>query len=240
MRTSNKILIFTLLFIALIGAAVHLTLYGRYKSGHFTSEEQIKKLLFDSHELRDIRYVSLKGLMNVRIITADKPKLELNKKMKGRINFKIKEDSLFVWSDTSVYVLRKKFFGPIVENQETDLYVTNRIPIETSYCILQVQGSGNPTAAPDYLFHISNTRLQLGEFKSLDSTMHYFNEVWVKAGAQSQVTFTNKVDSLHAELINSSLTEDGGSLGYLELKANDSSTVFLSGLDLQLIMAKDK
>ncbi len=240
MRTSNKILIFTLLFIALIGTAVHLTLYGRYKSGHFTSEEQIKKLLFDSHDLPDIRYVSLRGLMNIRIITADKPRLEVNKKMRERINFQMKGDSLFVWGDTSVYLLRKNSFGPIVENQETDLYVTAEVPIETSHCIIQVRGSGNPINAPDYLFHISNTRLQLGEFRFLDSTKHYFNEVRVKAAAQSLVSFTNKVDSLHAELINSSLSEDGGRLGYLDLKANDSSTVFLSGVDLQLIMPGNK
>ncbi len=240
MRTSNKILIFTLLFIALIGTAVHLTLYGRYKSGHFTTVEQIKKLLFDSHDLPYIRYVSLRGLLNVRLITADKPKLEVNKKMKERIYFQIKEDSLFVWGDTTVYALRKNNFGPIVENQETDLYVTPGVHIETSYCILQVRGSENPITAPDYQFHISNTRLQLGEFKYLDSTMHYFNEVRIRASAQSQVSFTNKVDSLHADLINSFLTEDGGRLGYLDLKVNDSSTVFLSGPDLQLIMPGNK
>ncbi len=240
MRTSNKILIFTVLFIALIGSAVHLTLYGRYKSGHFISEEQIKKLIFDSHDLRDIRHVSLRGLMNVRIITADKPKLEVNKKMRERINFQIKEDSLFVWGDTSIYPLRKNSFGPIVENQETDLYVTAGVPIETSYCIIQVRGSVNSMTAPDYQFHISNTRLQLGEFRFLDSTTHYFNEVRVKASAQSQVSFTNKIDSLHAELINSSLSKDGGRLGYLNLRADDSSTVFLSGQDLKLIMPGNK
>ena len=240
MKTSSKILAFTLLIIVLIGAAVHLTLYGKYKSGHFTSEEQIKKLLFDSYNLTKIRHVSLKGLLNVRIITADKPKLEVNKIMKGKIYFQIIADSLFVWGDTTVYAVRKNNFGPIVEDQETDLYVLPAVPIETSYCIIQVRGSENPLTAPDYQFHVSNTRLQLGEFKYQDSTTRYFNKVHIKASAQSQILFTNKVDSLHAELINSSLVEDGGRLGYLDLKANDSSTVLLSGLDLLLIISKDK
>lgn len=240
MKTSNKILAFTLLMIVLIGAAVHLTLYGKYKSGHFTSEEQIKKLLFDSYSLTKIRYVNLKGLLNIRIITADKPKLEVNKIMRDKIYFHMVSDSLFVWGDTTVYALTKNNFGPIVENQEIDLYITPGVPIETSYCILRVRGSGNPNAAPDYLFHISNTRLQLGEVRYLDSTMHYFNEVNIRASAQSQVSFTNKVDSLHAELINSFLTEDGGRLDYLDLKANDSSTVFLSGRNLPLIISTDK
>ncbi len=240
MKTSNKILAFTLLIIVLIGAAVHLTLYGKYKSGHFTSEEQIKKLLFDSYSLNKISYVSLKGLLDVRITTADKPKLEVNKRMKERIFFQIKEDSLFVWGDTTLYALTKNNFGPTVENRVTDLYITAGVSIEASYCILRVRGSGNPETAPDYLFHITNTRLQLGEFKFLDSTMRYFNKVHIRASTQSQVSFTNKVDSLHAELMNSFLTEDGGRLGYLDLKANDSSTVFLSGRDLPLIMSKDK
>ena len=94
MKASNKILVLAFLLVALAGAAVHLTLYGKYKSGQLTTEAQMKKELFDSHDLPGFRYVSLKGSLNLRIMTADKPRLEVNKQIKDQVHFEIKSDSV--------------------------------------------------------------------------------------------------------------------------------------------------
>ncbi len=236
MKASNKILIMALLLIVFVGAAVHLTLYGRYKSGRITTEEQVKKELFDSHALAEFRHVRLEGLLNLRILTADKPRLEVSKRIKDQVHFEIRSDSLFVWGDTAAYPASRRNYGPIEQDQETDLYLPPGISVQAASCIIQVSGSPNPAAAPDYQFHVSGTRLQFGEFIFIDSLPHYFKRVQISAERQSEIRFTKNIDSLRAELFNSSLLDAGGHLGHLALQADDFSTVSLSGPDLQFVL----
>lgn len=236
MKASNKILIITLLLIVFVGASVHFTLYGRYKSGRITTDEQVKKELFDSHALPEFRHVRLEGLLNLRILTADKPRLEVSKRVKDQVHFEIQSDSLFVWGETAAYPASKRIYGPIEQDQETDLYLPPGISIEAASCIIQVSGSRDSAAAPDYQFHVSSTRLQFGEFTFLDSLPHYFRRVQIRAERQSEIRFTKNIDSLHAELFHSSLLDADGRLRHLDLQANDFSTVSLSGPDLQFIL----
>lgn len=236
MKVSNKILITTLLFIVFVGAAVHVTLYAKYKSGRFASEEQMKKRYFDSYAVPRFSRVNVTGLMNLRIITADQPRLEVNKNMKDRIHFELRAGTLFIWSDGAAYEANKNNYGPIMEDQETDLYMLPGTPVEASYCVMMAEGSPDSLTARDYSFRISNCRMQLGEFRYLERSPAYMNKVQISAYAGSEIRFSKKIDSLAASLTNSSLFDEGGRLGHLSLQANDSCSLSLSGSDLRLLL----
>jgi hypothetical protein len=233
MRISDKILIGTLCFIVIAGAAVHVALYMKFHSGDLTSEVKMRKQQFNSYSLPPLRYVKIEGLQNLRIIPASKPGLEINKNAVDRMHFEIRGDSLLLTGDINSYEATKNSFGPIVRDQEIDLFLNSLVPVAVAYSNLQVSGSRDSILAPDYQLSVSNSRLQLGEFIFFDSLPSYFNRVHISASNQSEIRFTKKIDSLYIDLTNSLLSdEDWGRFGHIQIDLNGSSHIHLDGYNI--------
>ena len=79
MRTSNKILLGTILTAIFLISAIHFVLYAKYKNGDYTTPKIIEFDRFDHYKIPNIKRIVASHISNITIIPSDTALMDIEK-----------------------------------------------------------------------------------------------------------------------------------------------------------------
>ena len=231
MKTSNKILLATLILIMLAMAGVHFGLRSRYKNGQFTTTTN-KGSGKDSIVIKPIRFVKIKNLDNVILVPAYAYRLEVEKNMPSYFKYSVSGDTLYVSGDTTGVASqnidnRRKIY------QEVSLHLPQMKLIEVENSSLSVTGKTDSTQVGIIRLSLTGSRLSFNNHFHLNDSAEYLGDVFITAKKNSEIEFsatTLNFRTLACRLDKSVFRDnDMGNIEKFMVNSDDSSKVQLSG-----------
>lgn len=238
MKTSNKILLSTLLAIFLILIGIHVALYAKYKSGDYTIAEDVSSST-DTTALKPFRFVSATGMDNLVILPSTSFSIATAKKMPDYFKYVIKGDTLLITGDTASYkndeVLERRRMPETVY-----LHVPQVEMILAENCSVHLVGSTDSINAINTKINLTNSSLLVQDLPT--ERPRYFGNLIVTASAQSEVMFADNPStslSVSCQLRNSRLQDSpSASIGSLNVQADQQSTVQLNGNNISKLASQ--
>ncbi|HZH94827.1 MAG TPA: hypothetical protein VEY06_03040 [Flavisolibacter sp.] len=222
MKKSNRILLGIFLTAVLLVAAVHVTLYAKYRSGDYTVLDDMQSMVMQSFP--HVKFVSVSN-MSVSIGFADSAQVE--KTEDKEIRFYQKSDTLhIVGTDSS-------------DNGKYNHFLTINLPINTSvsgYNTALSFVNRTEVGPQNFSMYLNNSELLFsdrregGDDKSNKIKPVSFGNVKVTAMNNSVVAIDDThtvIDNLDLELANSSIRDNKGSIGRLSIKTDSLSHISL-------------
>jgi hypothetical protein len=231
MKTSNKILLATLILVMLVLAAIHFGLTSKYKNGEFTTTID-KGPGKDTIAIKPIRFVKIRNLDNVILVPSYSYRLEVEKDMPSYFKYSVSGDTLFVSGDTtgaSSHNLddRRKIY------QEVSLHLPQMKLIEAENSSLNVTGKNDSTQVGIIRLSLIESRLSFDNHFHLNDVAEYYGDVFIAAKEHSEIEFsatTLNFRTLACKLDKSVLRDNKtGNIEKFMVTADDSSEVHLSG-----------
>ncbi|MCG2615172.1 hypothetical protein LZZ85_12805 [Terrimonas sp. NA20] len=219
MKKSNKILLGGFLTILLLITGVHIALYAKYKSGHYTiykpgdTDQRTPTQSFPN--------VSIVTIRNTAVDISFGDTLSVEKGKEKFVRFVQQGDSLVITPRAEEERFRNRGAVKLIlpYNASLSAYNSN---------ISFVNGSESAMANPtiylynsDAIFAFFSKKIQLGHLK-------------VNASGNSNTTFLDNVqiDNLEIQLKNSSLKDDGSEIGQLTIATDSTSQLILQSKHL--------
>lgn len=233
MRTSNKILLGTLLIILFILTAIHVALYAKYKSNDFITMSSLHHERYSSHDIRGVQTVSLTGLQNITIIQSDTARLEMEKTDNNRVQYHLVNGLLTIKGDTTV---TRNGREPEREKayQEILLYLPQVDNIKVDYCELTVQGS-NQGSSGSMVMELTETTVHLGgRYRNDDTSVARFNKINVVKTKESSIDIGGRLvlNDMTLNLESSSFEDGDLTCDSLFISTDNTSSVKLSGKNI--------
>ncbi len=237
MRTSNKLILGILIGPLLILTLLNLALYAKYKAGNYVSFKSVQEDRFIRMSLPNISHIAVYGLENVRIVSSDSLKLEIEKDSRGHLHYAIKGDSLIIHGDSVI----TRYNGTTdVERsyQDVNLY----LPIAPATILadnsgITVKGTKDSVKAASYYFSVVNNATVKVDQDGDDTTHVYFKGLTIHAShaAGIELTAATRINDLQLTMIESPFADNGASIDKLTIEADKKSSVFLKGDNLQKV-----
>jgi len=234
MKTSNKILLGTLLLVLVIITAIHAAIYAKYKRNDFVTMQVLHKERYDTYKLSGVRSLVLSGLQNVKIIPSDTAKLEVLKVGGREISHDVVNGVLSLNGDTLVEhwnnnLDRERNYRDVI------IYLPGIENIQSESCNLQIKGSKDPASAQSLSFDLTNSELHFS-FEDGDNShgVNHFNKITVAKASHSLIELEANVLIKEMNLnMDSSRFEDGAAqVDSISIHADNASTVQLSGKNI--------
>jgi len=232
MKTSNKILLGIFLSPLLVIAAINLTLYAKYKSGHYVAMATVEQDRFIRETLKNIRYVAVYGINNLGIQSADTAKLEIEKDAHGHLHYNIHGDSLIIHGDSAV---RRGTENEILRSyQSVNLYLPGEAYIIADNSDVYLKGSKDSTKAKSYQFQLSGSTSCKMRETDPETALQYFNTIVVQAKeAQMELSDNARVKQLNLSLQNTGFDDKNALIESLSIDADKASSLTLKGDNLK-------
>lgn len=233
MKTSNKILLSIFIAVLLILTGIHVALTQKYKNGAFTvTTSEPKK---DTIDLKPVKYVILKNIVNVVMVPSDSYQLEVDKNQASSFQYTVSGDTLMITGDSSTSSVddrdsRRGSFGEVI------LHLPEMSLITAENSSLELEGRLDTARAADTHIELRGSMLLFRNQSNQGIVPRYFGDVFITAKQRSEVGLSpNKIyfDTLSFELEKSIFRDNEGDIKRLIIKADDSSLVQVSGRNLQ-------
>lgn len=233
MKTSNKILLGTLVVPLLVITLIHVSLYAKYRSGRYVSMKSVEEDRFTRLPLKHITTVALYGLTNVSISASGAARMEIEKNGSSQFHYNIHGDSLIIHGDSTV---KRADGSEEIERsyQAVNIYLPAPATIAARESQLKITGSSDSLGATSYHFSLINSDFKM-ENDYGDSTHAYFKTIYIQADHSSEIELNQNatLQELELNLLESAFTDNGASINKLTVATDKGSTVTLKGSNLQ-------
>lgn len=221
MRTSNKILLGTLIFTILILTAVHIALFAQYKSGNIEVIKDFRRNQFEEHVLNNVHYILMNDVEEMTVTPSDTLSLSIRKSDEDRVNYRVVGDTLLIQLDSADKVAQERDYLPL------SLRVPQTIPVEARNSSLKFRGGFDSATAISQTFILKQSALAVDADERYPS--QYWSRLIIQASEHSNIrlSFLSFIDSAAVTLSNSNLLDDGATFEKLNLVADDESRVQL-------------
>ncbi len=239
MRTSNKILLGIFAGPLIIVAALHLTLYAKYKSGHYVAMKTVQEDRYMRYAFKNIRHIAVYGINNFNIKPADSLKLEIEKDERDHLHYTIVGDSLIIHGDSTIK--RPNGSSDIERSyQQVNLFLPASETITANNSDINLKGSKDSANAKSYHFYLNNDASLKVEQEGDDSSHVYFKELAVQASHSAGIEFTahTYIFNLNLTLVTSAFTDNGAFVDKLMIDADKESNISLKGDNLKKLNLK--
>jgi len=235
MKTSNKIILGIFLAPLLVLTGIQMSLYAKYKSGHYVMMKSVQEDRFVRQVLTNISHIAVYGLNNFRIKPSASMQLEIEKNENTHLHYIVKGDSLIIHGDT---VIDRANGSKDTERsyQDVNFYLPMAaISVLADNSEVTLEGSSDSTSAKSYNFSfINGTNLRINE--SGNDTSHvYFKGLTIQASHSSGIELTaqTSIADLQLTMIKSTFTDNGAAIGKLMIDADKVSDISLKGDNLR-------
>ena len=239
MRTSNKIILGIFLVPLIIIAALHVTLYAKYKSGNYVSMKNIEADRFIRPALKNIDNIVVYGLENFSIVPSDTLSLEIEKDKYGYLHYSIEGNTLVIHGDSTIqHPDGTKDIQRSYENVNLYLPSTKNITADNSN--VRLKGSSDSLKAGSYQFSLLHSAsFKTDENNWEDSTHKYFNRLLIKADHASNIEISayGYIAELNLTLLESQFIDNDAQIGKLTMDVDNKSSVTLKGENLKKVNA---
>lgn len=233
MKTSNKILLGIFLSPLLIIAAINMTLYAKYKSGHYIAMTTVERDRFIRQPLKNISYVAVYGLNNFTVKAADTARLQIEKDEHGHLHYSIHGDSLIIHGDS---LLNKARENEILRSyQSVTLYLPGEINILADNTDIYLAGSTDSTKGRSLHLQLSNSsRCEVPDDFD-NAKLQYFNVLSVHANNANGIELSGAahIDALNLVLANTPFDDKSAVINKLVISADKNSSLTLKGDNLE-------
>jgi hypothetical protein len=236
MRTSNKILLGIFIGPLIIITLIQLTLYAKYKSGHYVIMKTVQQDRFIHYAPKNINHIAVYGLNNFRIISSDSLKLEIEKDENSHLHYIIKGDSLIIHGDTVINNPAARRSSDIERSyQNVNLYLPSLAGILADNSDVVLEGTNDSLKAKSFHFDVINSSSIKVDDKGGDTSHTYFKEITIKAFHSSGIELTarSRVNDFQLSMIESSFEDNGAFIDKLTIDADKSSNISLKGENLK-------
>ena len=234
MRTSNKIILATFLTPLVVLTAINLTLYAKYKSGHYVSMKSVQEDRFTRETLKNIQKVAVYGLNNFNIIASDSLKLEIEKDGGSHFHYTVSGDSLVIHGD-SIVTRPDGSHDDMRSYQAVNLYVPNGAIVTANNSDVSLKGNKDSLSAASWNFSIVNSSSLKLQDNGIEPNQVYFKDLIIHAAHSSGIELTEhtRVANLQLVMIESVFTDNGAAIDKLMIDADKASNLTLKGDNLQ-------
>lgn len=238
MRTSNKIILATFLAPLVVLTAINLTLYAKYKSGHYVSMKTVQEDRFTRETLKNIQKIAVYGLENFNIIASDSLKLEIEKDGESHFHYTVNGDSLVIHGD-SIITRPNGSHDDTRSYQTVNLYVPNGATITANNSNISLKGSKDSVGAASWNFSIVNSSSLKLEDNGAERSHVYFKDLTIHAARSSGIELTERTRIANLQLVmaESVFTDNGAAIDKLMIDADKASNLTLKGDNLQRLNA---
>jgi len=239
MKTSNKIVLGIFVGPLLLLTLLQVTLYAKYKSGHYVSMQSVQEDRFIHVPLTNISHIAVYGLNNFKIMPSDNLKLEIEKEEISHLHYIVKGDSLIIHGDT---LLTRSNGDKQTERsyQDVNLYLPMAAAtILADNAEVTLLGSKDSVKARSYYFSIVNDASLKVDQNGEETKPVYFKGLTIKASHSSGIELTaqTRVMDLELTMIESAFTDNGASIEKLAVDADKVSNITLKGDNLRKVNA---
>lgn len=233
MRTSNKILAGTFLFILFVLTAIHAGLYARYKTKNFVTLNSIHEERYDRFNLKDVQSVSITGLDNVTIFTSDTARIEIEKGTNHLVHYELTDGVLTVKGDT-IISRPDNTTERVKSNHDVIIYLPLIQHIKADFCELSLKGTRDTTKQLSLQLDLNETALHVGDWERRDTLSSLFNKIVITKISDGSVDFNGNVSikELELNLQSADFNDEGLSADSLFINADKNSSVKLSGRNI--------
>ncbi|MBS1611086.1 MAG: hypothetical protein JSS70_20500 [Bacteroidetes bacterium] len=234
MRTSNKILAGTLIVVLLILTGIHLALYAKYKNNDFITIKDLHEEQYDSYSLKGIQTVSLSGLQNVIIRSSDTARVEIEKGGDRKLVQSFANGILTIKGDTTI-VGNSGATERLRSWRSVIIYLPLNQDIKSDDCEITIQGGPDSSKAPSITGEMNSTTLHFNTRDYNNTTSaNYFNKVLLTKYSHGSLTISQSVviKEANINMDSSSFEDNDASLGGININADSSSTLKLSGRNI--------
>jgi hypothetical protein len=235
MKTSNKILIGTLVVVVLLFTAIHFALKRKYNKGEYTVQQSESKK--DSITIKPVRFVKLSGLDNVVLVPSYSYRIEVEKNMPSYFKYFVSGDTLVIRGDTTNSSDPNGNKDQRRVYQEISLHLPQMAMIEAENSSLSVTGKMDSAETGIMKFDLTRARLFFTNHYNNNDTAQYFGNVSITAKGRSEVEFsanTVHFNQLNIDLQKSTFRDNEmGDIRQFSLGADDSSLVQVGGANFQ-------
>lgn len=227
MKTSNRILLATLILTLLILTAIHIALFARLKSGNYTVIKDPMRAGFEEHVLNNVNYVMMDGLDNVDVIPADTLSLGLRRQDAGRVNYKVSGDTLLIQLDSSEITGQQHDYLPV------QLSIPSVIPVEARACAINLNGARDSVKAATNTFILKQSIL--GFNRQQENYKQYWKQLSIVATDESNISLDplSCIDSAVIQLTHSNLDDNRAIFQKLTITTDDNSKLSLTTSNLK-------
>lgn len=236
MKTSNKLLLAIFFGILILTTTVQLMVYAKYKRGDYTAFQREEYYPLTKFSLSPVRFVSITGLGNCAIRNSDSMKLEVQDYKDGDIVYSVKNDTLMIGVSNKV-VIGKSSSERVPQNYKlVNVYLPATVTVKAAYSNINLAGGADTLSAPSYTVNIRENAMLYLIGNSRESKSKYFNQLHI-SGESSRINLDDHafINSLHLQLVNSSIDDRHASISNLSVDADSLSTISLSGKNVKAI-----
>jgi hypothetical protein len=232
MKTSNKILLGTLLTVLLILTGIHVAMYAKYKSGDFTVSTASSNT--DTVDIDPVNFVRITGMENIVIEPSSSFSMLKAKVMPANFKYLISGDTLVITGDTSSYKAgSERQFTRMSEQITLRLPAVEKISAENTS--IWLNGTRDSASALNNRFDLAFSTLNLQQ--EFADSRRYFGNLDVTAIGNSRIEMNDyliTIKSLSCTLINSVLEDAPHSiLEKISVNFDDYSVIKLNGTNLK-------
>jgi len=227
MKTSNRILLTTLILTLLILTAIHIALFAQLKSGNYTVIKDPFRSEFEEHVLNNVNYVLMDGLGEVTVVPSDTLSVGLRKQDESRVSYKVIGDTLLLQPDSAEKASVQHDYLPVILN------IPSAIPVEARFSSVLLQGAKDSAKASTNTFILKQSNLIINQRQ--ENYKQYWKQLSIIATDESGIDLHQMsfIDSATIQLTNSSLKDNHATFQKLTLIADDNSKLSLTAGNLK-------
>jgi hypothetical protein len=232
MRTSNKILLSIFIAVVLIITGIHVALYAKIKSGDLvTFHIYAQPGDLEKHAIPAIKHVRITGMEECRINYSDSGHLELSKKWKGELTWKIDGDSLIIEGPANTnYSMGTRVYLPV------DLYLPADVIVHARYSQLYVRGADDSAKAFSRAINTEYSHVFIYPNSRGDKPVYWKKLQVTSRDGGINVSRYAEIAEMEVDLLpNVAFTDEGAHFGSLSVKIDRSSTISLRQGSLEKI-----
>jgi len=230
MRTSNKILLGTLIAILVVITAINAALYTKYKRNDFSTMKSLREERYDIHDIGEVQSVSLIGLGSVTIVPADTARIEIRKSGFFRVLYQVEKGVLVIKGDS---LINKNNNLPerIRSYKDVILYLPSVRNIKADFSDVSIRSMNTNGKRMDSIsLELTESSLRLSEDNDHDGR---FNKVSITKSSRSSIDVNNvTVMDLMLDLEDSQFEENDMTCDHLQINTDKKSSLKLSGRNI--------
>jgi len=220
LKTSNKILLGTLITALLLFGSLYAAVYIKFKKGDYIANAASCEIEV-KHNPEKISYVMLRDV-GVYLHNAEKPGLQFTKLKVGKareIKYEQRGDSLLVYSANN---------GSDVDlSHSAKLYISKDVEVHAVRSYISLPSTTDSTKAPSFSLELDNSKVSQVQYSPTHKA--HYDRLQIKAGKRSEIQLYDAIISKASLLLEqSSLMLYGCTVNQLNLENDQSSAVNFS------------
>jgi hypothetical protein len=233
MRTSNKILAGTLLLILFIITGIHVALYAKYKSNDFTTMKNLHEERYDSYDLKGVQSVSITGIQNVIIISADTARVEIEKSSGDTKLHHEFVNGVFTIKGDTVLMENNGSANRINNYRDVVLYLPKTQIVKSAYCGLTIRGSEDSSNSSSWVLDLKDTELHLGD-RLPQGSRSAFDKISITNASGGSIDVFNdaRIKEFGLNMESSGFDDGSADFGTISINADSSSVIKISGKNI--------